>query len=245
MFTVSEVSKLTGVSVRTLHHYDTIELLQPTEISAAGYRLYDESAISRLRDILIFRELKFKLSEIKTILNNKNIDRKDILNSQVELLTFERDRINRLISLAHNIIENGGMNMDFSAFDRNKSESYRKEAMEKWGATEAWSEFERKANKCSDNDDRAVNEAFMQIFTDIGRNRNLPPESKEIQALIERLRRFICDNYYNCTPEILHGLSLMYVSDERFKNTIDSCGGDGTTEYIKAAVEYYCKHTSK
>ena len=59
MKTVKEVSNLAGVSVRTLHYYDTIGLLKPTEVTGAGYRLYDDTALERLQAILLFRELEF------------------------------------------------------------------------------------------------------------------------------------------------------------------------------------------
>ena len=88
MMTVNEVSKLTGVSVRTLHYYDEIGLLSPSEVTESGYRLYDEEAMERLQLILLFRELEFPLKDISGIINSSDFDRNRALEQQIELLTF-------------------------------------------------------------------------------------------------------------------------------------------------------------
>ena len=93
MRTVNEVSKLTGVSVRTLHHYDAIGLLKPTKVTEAGYRLYDDTALSRLQNILLFRELQFPLKEIEAILDNSNFDPQEALAQQIKLLELQQKHI--------------------------------------------------------------------------------------------------------------------------------------------------------
>ena len=100
MRTVNEVSKLTGVSVRTLHHYDAIGLLKPTKITEVGYRLYDDTAIRRLQNILLFRELQFPLKQIKSILDSPMFDQKEALKQQIKLLELQRKHIDELISFA-------------------------------------------------------------------------------------------------------------------------------------------------
>ena len=91
MRTVNEVSKLTGISVRTLHHYDEIGLLRPTEVTEAGYRLYDDIALERLQHILLFKELEFPLKDIKKILDSSDFDRNKALEQQIELLTMKME----------------------------------------------------------------------------------------------------------------------------------------------------------
>lgn len=91
MKTVKEVSKLAGVSVRTLHYYDTIGLLKPTEVTGAGYRLYDDTALERLQAILLFRELEFSLKEIKNIMDSSGFDRRKALEQQIKLLELKRE----------------------------------------------------------------------------------------------------------------------------------------------------------
>ncbi|MGN0535583.1 MAG: MerR family transcriptional regulator, partial [Eubacterium sp.] len=98
MKTVKEISRLTGVSVRTLHYYDEIDLLKPTQITDAGYRLYDDTALERLHSILLFRELQFPLKEIKAILDSPDFDTKTALNEQIELLELQKKRLDKIIS---------------------------------------------------------------------------------------------------------------------------------------------------
>ena len=102
MRTVKEVSKLSGVSVRTLHHYDAIGLLKPTAVTASGYRLYDVTALRRLQSILLFRELGFPLKEIRTILDRPGFDQRAALEQQIHLLELQQKRLGELIlSLIH------------------------------------------------------------------------------------------------------------------------------------------------
>ena len=99
MKTVKEVSELTGVSVRTLHHYDAIGLLKPSSVTEAGYRLYDEEALRRLQSILLFRELQFPLREIREILDRSDFDPEEALTRQIRLLELQRERLDRIIAL--------------------------------------------------------------------------------------------------------------------------------------------------
>ena len=119
MKTVNEVSRLSGVSVRTLRYYDSIGLLKPTGHTDAGYRLYDDAALERLQQILLFRELQFPLKEISRIMQSPDYDRKKALSQQIALLTMKKEHLERLIASAKQI-EKGEPAMkqpDFSAFD--------------------------------------------------------------------------------------------------------------------------------
>lgn len=140
MKTVKEISRLTGVSVRTLHYYDEIDLLKPTQITDAGYRLYDDTALERLHSILLFRELQFPLKEIKAILDSPDFDTKTALNEQIELLELQKKRLDKIISSAREILTKGVNNMSFSSFDKTELEQYSAEAKEKWGHTNAYKE---------------------------------------------------------------------------------------------------------
>ena len=98
MMTIHEVSKLAGVSVRTLHHYDAIGLLPPTALTEAGYRLYDDTALARLQFILLFRELEFPLKDIKRILDDPNFDQSAALEDQIKLLELRRKQLGKYAS---------------------------------------------------------------------------------------------------------------------------------------------------
>ena len=103
MKTVNEISKITGVSVRTLHHYDSIGLLKPTKVTEAGYRLYDDTALKRLQQILLFRELEFPLKDIRDILESPRFDRAKALEQQIALLELKKEHIENLLDLARGI----------------------------------------------------------------------------------------------------------------------------------------------
>lgn len=242
MRTVNEVSKLTGVSVRTLHHYDAIDLLKPTKVTEAGYRLYDDTALSRLQNILMFRELQFPLKEIKKILDNPDFDQNEALAQQIKLLELQLKHIEKLISFAREIQEKGVNEMNFNAFDKKELEQYAAEVKEKWGSTKTYEEYERKIRNKTDNEINETANRLMDLFAEIGSLRHLSPAEKEVQEKIRKLQDFITENYYTCTDEILNGLGQMYVCDEHMKCNIDKAGGDGTAEFAKQAISIYCSN---
>lgn len=239
MRTVNEVSKITGVSVRTLHHYDAIGLLKPTRVTEAGYRMYDDAAISRLQSILLFRELQFPLKEIKTILDSPEFDYMEALAQQIELLELQYKRIGELLSFTREIKYKGAATVSYKVFDKSEIEQYKAEVKARWGNTPAYLDFERKTAGQSRLKREEIAGGLMTMFAEIGTLRHLPPSAKEVQDKIAALQRFITENYYTCTDEILVGLGQMYAGDERFRNNIDKAGGDGTAEFVSRAISVF------
>ena len=132
MRSVKEVSKLAGVSVRTLHYYDAIGLLKPAKTTEAGYRLYDDAALSRLRSILLFRELQFPLKEIRAMLDNPAFSQKKALEQQIALLEKKKSRMEALISFAKKIQTEGESIMEFDIFRQDDFRQYAEEVRQKW-----------------------------------------------------------------------------------------------------------------
>ena len=130
MKTVKEISRISGVSVRTLHHYNAIGLLKPARITESGYRLYDEASLQRLQTILLFRQLQFPLKEIRQILDDPQFDPMLALQQQIQLLQLQRQHLDDLISHALQIQKKGRFDMDFSTFDTSKLDRYAAEAKE-------------------------------------------------------------------------------------------------------------------
>ena len=145
MMTVNEVSKLTGVSIRTLQYYDKIGLLHPAEYTEAGYRLYDDAALETLQQILLFRELEFPLKDIKKIVGSPDFDRSKALAQQIELLTLKKEHLENLIDLAKGLKLRGVRHLKFDAFDTRKIDEYAAQAKASWGTTPAYREFEEKS----------------------------------------------------------------------------------------------------
>ena len=242
MRTVKEVSKLTGVSVRTLHHYDAIGLLKPTKVTEAGYRMYDDTALSRLQNILLFRELQFPLKEIKVILDSPDFNPSEAIAQQIELLELQYKHMGELIAFAREIQNKGVTTMNFDVFDKNEIEKYKAEVIAKWGNTKAYQEYRQKDIAQNEGGYSKIANELMTIFSELGGLKHLTPDSDEVQKKISALQKFITDNYYVCTNEILNGLGQMYVGDERFRKNIDRAGGDGTAEFASQAISVYCSH---
>lgn len=241
MKTVKEVSRISGVSVRTLHHYDAIGLLKPTRVTDAGYRLYDDETLRRLQAILLFRQLQFPLKEIKEILDAPGFDPISALEQQIKLLELQREHLDTLIAHARQIRNTGVMDMNFKPFDQSKVEEYAAQAKAKWGKTDAYKEFAKKTQGQSQEQLQSTGDALMEIFAEMGSIRHLPPASKEAQALVSRLQSFITEHYYNCTPQILRGLGQMYIAGDEMTENIDKAGGTGTAQFAHDAIEIYTK----
>lgn len=241
MRTVKDVSKLTGVSVRTLHYYDAIGLLTPTKVTDAGYRMYDDTALSRLQSILLFRELQFPLKEIKEFLDSPDFNQEETIAQQIKLLELQYKHIGELISFAREIQTKGVKTMNFEVFDTNKIEQYKAEVKSKWGNSKAYQEYEQRVVSHSEhNDSKFVNE-IMSLFTDLGAMKQLPPTDKAVQKKIAALQAYINENFYTCSNDILKELGEMYVCDDRFKKNIDRFGGEGTAKFVREAIFVYCE----
>lgn len=235
MMTVKEVCKLTGVSVRTLHHYDKIGLLKPIDVTDSGYRLYDNTSLIRLQSILLFKELQFSLKEIKTILDNPSFEPFVAIDEQIKLLEMKRKKLDSVISLARKIKCEGANNMNFDAFDNSQFDKYKEEAKQKWGNTKEYKEYQAKQT-----DKKEAGKKLMQIFASFGSIKEKAPYSDDAQKKVAELQNFISKNFYSCSKEILNSLGEMYVKDERFKQNIDNAGGIGTATFVKEAINYYC-----
>ena len=240
---INEVAKLLGVTVRTLHYYDEIGLLKPSEITEAGYRLYDSTALETLQQILFFRELDFSLNDIKKIMRNQNYDKANALTKHRELLLQKRNHIDDLIVLVDNTLK-GEYDMSFKQFDMTEFEATKKkyaaEVKERWGSTAAYNESEKKTSSYDDSQWKVLSGEGEAILQEFGENRNIQPQSTEAQALVKKWQDYITANFYNCTKEILSCLGLMYIGDERFTKNIDQ-NGAGTAAFMASAIEIYCR----
>lgn len=242
MRTVKEVSELTGVSIRTLHYYDSIGLLRPTQTTESGYRLYDDTALERLQSILLFRELQFPLKEIRSILDSPSYNRNRALEQQIGLLRLRKEHIENLIDLALGIQMIGVKPLDFSAFDTKKIDDYATQAKATWGTTAAYQEFEKKSKNWNNKTQQQLSGEMMDVFKAFGAVRTLSPSDERPQQLVRQLQAFITENFYMCTPEILLSLGTMYAGGGSMTENIDHAGGTGTAAFVQQAIEYFCAH---
>lgn len=241
MMTVKEVSDLTGVSIRTLHYYDQLGLLPAAGHTDSGYRLYDDAALERLQQILLFRELEFPLKDIQRILTNSAFDRRKALAQQIELLTLKKQHLESLISLAQKTLTTGGTYMDFTAFDTQKIQEYTRQAKQQWGATSAYKEFEQKTAHQTAQEAANMGSRLMEILAVFGGMQHKSPAAPAVQTQVKALQAFITEHYYTCTKEIFAQLGQMYGAGGAFTENINAAGGPGTAEFAAKAIEVYCE----
>lgn len=241
MMTVKEVSDLTGVSIRTLHYYDQLGLLPAAGHTDSGYRLYDDAALERLQQILLFRELEFPLKDIQHILTNSAFDRRKALAQQIELLTLKKQHLESLISLAQKTLTTGGTYMDFTAFDTQKIQEYARQAKQQWGATSAYKEFEQKTAHQTAQEAANMGSRLMEILAVFGGMQHKSPAAPAVQTQVKALQAFITEHYYTCTKEIFAQLGQMYGAGGAFTENINAAGGPGTAEFAAKAIEVYCQ----
>lgn len=206
MRTVKEISDLTGISVRTLHYYDEIGLLKPTDKSQAGYRLYDDKAIETLQQILFFREFDIPLKEIKAVMENPALEKNQILLIQREMLVAKKERIERLIASIDNILR-GENRMDFEVFSKseiedmynsmeaNMSEELKNLFIEQYGSIEAWKKefLESAASEAVQKNFQKVVEWYgskekaLEASKNPGNPEIFPAYQKRLGTIIKRL----------------------------------------------------------
>lgn len=242
MKTVHEVSELAHVSVRTLHHYDQIGLLQPSARSEAGYRLYSDEDLARLQQIMLFRELEFPLADIRAILDSPDYDQGRALEQQIELLELRREHIDNLIDMAKTMKTMGVRALSFKPFDTSKLDECMAAAREAWGKTPQWAEYEQKWACKTKEDEAAMGERLMRLFVPFGKlaAEGADPACEEAWAQVAAIQAFITENAYNCTNEILAGLGRAYGSGGDFTRNINEAAGPGAAEFAAAAIEAYC-----
>jgi DNA-binding transcriptional MerR regulator len=242
-YSVGRVAELSGVTIRTLHHYDEIGLLSPGGRSDAGYRVYEDSDLERLQRILFYRELGFTLKEISTIIEDPGTDAMGHLRRQRGLLVERIARFNAMVDAIDYEMEARTMDMNlkpeerFEVFGDFRPEDHAEEAERRWGETDSYKESNRRVSKYTKED-------WLQLKAEAEETQNrlaaafeagLAPDSEEAMGAAEAHREHISRWFYECTYEIHRGLTDMYVSDERFRSNYDT-QAPGLAAYIRAAA---------
>lgn len=234
---VKEVSELTGVSVRTLHHYDRIGLLTPANLTEAGYRLYSNDNLATLQQILFFRELDFPLKKIKELLTSPSFDRQEAFEMQRNMLLEKRKQLDLMIQTIEKTIQHGKGEYlmtneeKFKGFDFSKN-PYEQEARDRWG-DKAVDESNKKAAQFGPEFGEEMNRIYFKL-ADI---RHLDPKSNEAQAGIEEWFNLL-NKMGTYSLEAFAGLGQMYVDDERFTKNIDKFG-EGLAVFMRDAMGIY------
>lgn len=241
MKTVKQMAQQTGISIRTLHHYDAIGLLRPTQVTEAGYRLYDDAALERLYLILLFRELGFPLKKIQHLLDAPDFDRNQILDQQVRLLEQQQTHLGNLVNLARGIKLVGVNYLEMHDFNFQNIDDYAAQAKTLYGKSEAYQQCLEKTAGRTQQQNQDVNRRMMDLFVQLGQCRHLSPDSAPVQQWVKNLQDFITENYYTCTRQILLGLGDLYAGGGSMTENIDKAGGEGTGAFARQAIQIYCQ----
>ena len=240
--TVGEVARLANVTVRALHHYDEIGLVHPSARTDAGYRLYDEGDLTRLQQVLLYRELGFGLDEIRALMSDPSFDRGKALREQREQLAQRADRLDAMIRALDRAIEaheNGTTMSDeemFAVFGDEQRE-LQEEAAQRWGDTDAWQQSRRRTAGYTKTDWEAVKlegEAIESRILEVYRS-GAAPDSDTAMDAVEAHRRQITDRFYDCSHEMHVGLAQMYVADPRFTAHYEELA-EGLAQYVHDAI---------
>ncbi len=248
MYTVKQLSKLAGVTPRTLHHYDEIGLLKPTHVGKNGYRYYGEEALLRLQQILFYRELDLPLEDIKTIMGRRDFDLVGALYSHKEALQRRVERLHRLITTVDNTILNlkGQKEMSkrqyFEAFSDEQQAEYEKEVAQKYDMKTV-KESQRKWKSYTTADKQRIGEEGNAIIEALLAAMPKGPSSPEAQAGLERWRKHI-EYFWIPTDEQFAGLMDLYNEDPRFKANFDKVD-PGLAEFMRETVKIYIENSKK
>ena len=241
MFTVGELAKLTGITVRTLHHYDELGLVRPSQRSEAGYRLYTDRDVLRLQQVLLFRELGLPLDEIAAVVDDPAYSRTEALRRHREMLVARRVRLDAMLAALDAALsrEEGAMKPEdvkslFEGFD---PEEYADEAKQKWGNTDAYKESARRTKQYGKAEWDAIKRESEAIYAELAQLMagGAQPGDPRVSAATEAHRAHITRWFYPCSHEIHRGLAEMYVADPRFTANLDKVA-PGFARFLHDAI---------
>ncbi|MFG2883778.1 MerR family transcriptional regulator [Streptomyces sp. NPDC048297] len=245
-YSVGQVAGFAGVTVRTLHHYDEIGLLVPSERTRAGHRRYADADLDRLQQILFYRELGFPLDEVAALLDDQATGKADArvhLRRQHELLTARIEKLQKMAAAVEHAMEARTMGINltpeerFEVFGDKDPEQYAEEAEQRWGGTEAYAESQRRAARYTKEDWKRLQaevddwtERYVALMDEGGE-----PTGEAAMALAEEHRLHISTWFYECPHGMHRCLGAMYVADERFKAFYDSMR-PGLADHLSEAI---------
>ena len=237
---INEVVKLTGVSARTLQYYDEIGLLIPEKLNN-GYRDYSDENLEKLQKILFYKFLKFKLNDIKKLLE-ADVDNLKVLEQQRELILKEKEKFEIILHNIEKTIKTykgeHKMTMEekFNGFKKEDLNKYEDQAIEKYGKETIEESKKRQSGK-----EDIVTEKFNSVFRSMAEYKKdgYSIEEKEVQSKIEDLYNYMNEYAFDCSVEVFSYIGKGYSQNPEFKSNIDKFG-EGVAEYTSKAIEVYC-----
>jgi MerR family transcriptional regulator, thiopeptide resistance regulator len=242
-YTVGEVARMAGISIRALHHYDELGLLRPSGRSGAGYRLYASADLERLQQVLFYKELGFGLDEIREFMAAAADDRGAVLREQRDELAARALRLEAMLALIDKTLASleGRTQMSdeelFEVFGDFDPSEYEDEARERWGGTAAYRESARRTKGYTKDDwerFRRESDAVVEALAALMDEGVAPDDARAMDAA-ERHRLQTDRWFYPCPHEMHVELGRMYVADPRFAATYDKVR-PGMAQYLCDAI---------
>lgn len=245
---VKEVSELVGVSIRTLHYYNQIGLLIPTEITNSGYRFYSEGDLETLQQILFFKELDFSLTEIKKMMNSVSYNRQKALRLQKKMLLEKRDRIDKIIKTIDKTDQYMRGEILITKEERFEGinlrhNDYEQEARKHWG-DEPIDTVKAKLENMTKDENIGLSNKWDSIFKKLARLCDQSPGSQEVQVTIKEWYNFLNKNVGTYSLDAFYGLGQLYIEDERFTKNIDQYS-KGLAKFMSEAIKVFTDRQKK
>jgi MerR family transcriptional regulator, thiopeptide resistance regulator len=243
VLTVGQVADQFDVTVRTLHHYDGIGLLVPSERTSAGYRLYNGRDITRLQHLVVYRRLGFALAEIALLLDDPTADLSEHLRRQRAAVVSRLDEMSELVTAIDLALEKEMAGNKLTRqeqkelFGEGFSDEYAEEAEQRWGESESWKQSQRRTAKYSKKDWAQMKAEMEAAGTGYvtAMDAGLPATSEEAMDAAELSRLRIEKWFYDITPEFHRNLGDMYIADPRFTKTYEDIK-PGMAQYVRDAI---------
>lgn len=246
-FAIKDIIRITGVTARTLHFYDKINLLKPIRLSDKGYRAYSREDLERLQTILFLKEMGLSLKEISNIMQLSKEEQLQILKLHHQTLLAKQQRIGTIISALEDYLS-GKEIFNLNIFNNSPilplQEQYSREAKIVYGETEKYKEYEKNLEKLSDKEKENLSYKFAcnmeKVFKKLAEQIHNPPSSDEVQKLIAEWKSYLEQNMA-CDTEILKCIANTYKSDKRWKNYFNQFSDEDLSEFVYQSIMYYCK----
>lgn len=244
-YTVKQLAKMAGVSVRTLHYYDEIGLLKPSFVKPNGYRCYRRPELLRLQQVLFFRELGFSLEQIRQVLDSPDFDTRQALMDQKKLLELEKERVDGLLQTIDSTLKElkGEVTMKaqdlYGSFTREQIEEYRQEVIDRWGE-KSLLESEAKISAWTPDETRWVEKEAQEVVGGMMAcmAAGKAPDDPEAQELAGRYFAYM-QKFFDCSVEIFRELGKMYVDDPRFAAYYEKYHPD-LAAYMRDSMAAWC-----
>jgi MerR family transcriptional regulator, thiopeptide resistance regulator len=244
--TVGQVAERFGVTVRTLHHYDEVGLLCPSERSTAGYRLYTDTDVTRLQHVVVYRRLGFALEEIALLLDHPETVEAHLRRQRAAVMS-RLDEMRDLVTAIDRALEKEMSGIQLTKEEQRElfgdsfSEDYAQEAEQRWGETDAWKQSQARTSKYTKEDWVRIRDEAQAVTTGLARamNEGLPATGEQAMDLAEEARQHITRWFYDCSCEMHRGLAQLYVGDPRFARTYEDVA-PGLAQYTHDAIVANC-----